>query len=126
TSARVAVRAETPELTGAPSWQAARGLSRIHGPLCVSSPASAGFSPTWTCDALLPVFVGGVGTLAGPIVGTIFYILVREQLAVTVVGGYHIIFGALFILVVLAMPGGIVGSGNGVSPASAAHGCTGG
>jgi branched-chain amino acid transport system permease protein len=78
----------------------------------VSYYADLAFSPTWTFDAVLPVYVGGVGTLAGPIVGTIFYILVREQLAVTLVGGYQIIFGALFILVVLAMPGGIVGSGS--------------
>jgi branched-chain amino acid transport system permease protein len=77
----------------------------------VSYYADLAFSPTWTFDAVLPVYVGGVGTLAGPIVGTIFYILVREQLAVTLVGGYQIIFGALFILVVLAMPGGIVGAG---------------
>jgi hypothetical protein len=49
-----------------------------------------------------------VGTLAGPVLGTIFYILVREQLAITLVGAYQIIFGALFIVVVLAMPGGLI------------------
>jgi branched-chain amino acid transport system permease protein len=77
----------------------------------VSYYAELAFSPVWTFDAVLPVYVGGVGTLAGPIVGTIFYILVREELAVSLVQAYQIIFGALFIVVVLAMPGGIVGSG---------------
>jgi branched-chain amino acid transport system permease protein len=77
----------------------------------VSYYAELAFEPIWTFDAVLPVYVGGVGTLAGPILGTIFYVLVREQLAVTLVGAYQIIFGALFIVVVLAMPGGIAGSG---------------
>lgn len=66
------------------------------------------FSPSWTFDAVLITFVGGVGTLLGPIVGAIFFVVVREQLAVTLVQFHQIIFGALFILVVLALPGGLV------------------
>jgi branched-chain amino acid transport system permease protein len=66
------------------------------------------FSPTWTFDAVLPVFIGGIGTLWGPVLGTALYILVREQLALTVAQAHQVIFGALFILVVLAFPGGLV------------------
>src|SRR5439155_23270471 len=43
------------------------------------------FSPQWTFDALLITFVGGVGTLAGPLVGAVFYVVVRELLAVSLV-----------------------------------------
>ena len=66
------------------------------------------FSPTWTFDALLIAFVGGVGTLVGPIVGAVFYVLLKEVLAQSLVELHLLVFGALFILVVLALPGGLV------------------
>ena len=66
------------------------------------------FSPLWTFDAVLITFVGGLGTLVGPIVGAVFFVLVREQLAVTLVQLHQIIFGILFIVVVLVLPGGLV------------------
>ena len=66
------------------------------------------FEPTWTFDSVLPVYVGGIGTLWGPVVGAALYILIREELAVSLVQVHQIIFGALFVLVVLAFPGGLV------------------
>ncbi|HET9224212.1 MAG TPA: branched-chain amino acid ABC transporter permease, partial [Roseiflexaceae bacterium] len=48
----------------------------------VSYYPEAVFSPVWTFDALLITFVGGLGTVGGPVIGAIFYTLVREQLAV--------------------------------------------
>jgi branched-chain amino acid transport system permease protein len=66
------------------------------------------FSPIWTFDALLVTFIGGVGSLAGPVLGATFYTLVREVLAVNLVQVHQVIFGALFIVVVLALPGGLV------------------
>ncbi len=66
------------------------------------------FTPAWTFDAVLPVFVGGIGTLWGPVLGTMLYILVREQLALSLAQAHQVIFGGLFILVVLAFPGGLV------------------
>ena len=66
------------------------------------------FSPQWTFDAVLITFVGGVGTLLGPLVGAAFYILVREVLAVSLVQVHQVLFGALFIAVVLLLPGGLV------------------
>ena len=74
----------------------------------VSYYPSAPFQPSWTFDALLITFVGGVGTLIGPLLGAVFYIVVRERLAVMIVNLHPIIFGLLFILVVLAFPGGLV------------------
>jgi branched-chain amino acid transport system permease protein len=69
------------------------------------------FSPQWTFDAVLITFVGGLGTLVGPLLGAVFYVVVREQLAVTLAQVHQVIFGALFILVVLALPGGLVDLG---------------
>ena len=66
------------------------------------------FSPHWTFDAVLITFIGGLGTLVGPLVGAVFYVLVREQLAITLVQLHQVIFGILFIAVVLALPGGLV------------------
>jgi branched-chain amino acid transport system permease protein len=74
----------------------------------VSYYPEAVFSPIWTFDALLISFVGGLGTVGGPVIGAIFYIVVREQLAVTLVSIHQILFGILFIIVVLAFPGGLV------------------
>jgi branched-chain amino acid transport system permease protein len=69
---------------------------------------SAPFSPLWTFDALLITFIGGLGTLAGPLIGAIFFIVVRERLAVNLVEIHQVIFGILFILIVLIFPGGLV------------------
>jgi branched-chain amino acid transport system permease protein len=66
------------------------------------------FSPVWTFDSVLAVFVGGIGTLWGPVAGAVLYVLVREQLALQVPQAHQVIFGALFVLVVLAFPGGLV------------------
>jgi branched-chain amino acid transport system permease protein len=66
------------------------------------------FGPHWTFDAVLITFIGGLGTAIGPVVGAIFYVLVREQLAVTLVNVHQVIFGILFIVVVLMLPGGLV------------------
>ena len=69
---------------------------------------SAPFGAHWTFDALLITFIGGLGTLIGPVIGAIFFIVVREQLAVNLVEIHQVIFGVLFILIVLIFPGGLV------------------
>ena len=66
------------------------------------------FSPTWTFDALLITFVGGVGTIAGPIIGAFFYAIFKELFVRTFPQLHVFIFGILFILVVLLLPGGLV------------------
>ena len=68
----------------------------------------AALSPTWTFDPLLITFVGGVGTLFGPVLGALFFVYVREQLALALGNLNIIIFGILFIVVVLALPGGLM------------------
>lgn len=66
------------------------------------------FSAVWTFDAVLATFIGGIGTVIGPIVGGAFFILLRERLATSLVEVHQIFFGILFILVVLTLPGGLV------------------
>jgi len=66
------------------------------------------FSPVWTFDAVLMSFIGGVGTVHGPVLGALFYVILREVLAVRWVEFHLIIFGVLFMLVVLFFPGGLI------------------
>jgi ABC-type branched-subunit amino acid transport system permease subunit len=54
------------------------------------------------------VYLGGVGTIIGPVIGAIFFVVVKEFLVLNL-GEYHLlVFGVLFILVVLFLPGGLV------------------
>lgn len=66
------------------------------------------FTPVWSLDMLTMVYIGGTGTIVGPIIGAIFFVVLKEFLVLNV-GEYHlIVFGVLFVLVVLFLPGGIV------------------
>ncbi|HSB72144.1 MAG TPA: branched-chain amino acid ABC transporter permease [Candidatus Methylomirabilis sp.] len=66
------------------------------------------FGPHWTFDALLMTFIGGVGTVHGPILGAALYVFLKEYLAVRWVDFHLLIFGVLFIVIVLLLPGGLV------------------
>jgi branched-chain amino acid transport system permease protein len=66
------------------------------------------FSPVWTFDAVLISFIGGVGTIHGPVLGALFYVILREVLAVRLIDLHLLVFGVLFILIVLFLPGGLV------------------
>jgi len=66
------------------------------------------FGPQWTFDALLMTFIGGVGTLQGPVFGAVLYVVLKEYLALHWVDIHLLIFGALFVAIVLLLPGGLV------------------
>lgn len=66
------------------------------------------FAPVWTFDAMMMAYIGGTGTIEGPIIGALFYVVVKELLALKLVEFHLTIFGILFILVVLFLPGGFV------------------
>ena len=67
------------------------------------------FDPTWTFDSVIIVYFGGIGTIMGPIIGSVVFVLLQQLFAVYLPGGFHlVVFGILFILVVLFLPGGIV------------------
>lgn len=67
------------------------------------------FHPIWTFDAVLIVFIGGIGAFMGPIIGAVFYVALREIFVLVLPAEIHIIlFGIVFILFVLFVPGGLV------------------
>ena len=70
---------------------------------------SAVFSPDWTFNALLSVVIGGAGTLFGPVIGSLFLVALSEIFANTLGRAHLIVFGFLFILVVLFLPRGLMG-----------------
>jgi branched-chain amino acid transport system permease protein len=88
------------------------GLAGLSGGLFayyhISYYPSHPFSPTWTFDALLMTFIGGVGTLHGPVLGAVLYVFLKEYLALRWVDFHLLIFGAVFIAIVLLLPGGLV------------------
>ncbi len=74
----------------------------------VSFYPSFAFSPLWTFDPLLITFLGGVGTVWGPVIGAAFFLLLREALALRLAEIHLLIFGLIFLAVVVALPGGFM------------------
>jgi len=67
------------------------------------------FEHLWTFDAVIIAFVGGVGTILGPVVGAVFFAFLKQFLSMYMPEGVHVaVFGVLFILVVLLLPGGLI------------------
>jgi branched-chain amino acid transport system permease protein len=69
----------------------------------------AGFSINdWTVVVIFMVVIGGIGTLEGPFIGMLVFIVLRELLADY--GAYYLILmGAIAIIVMLKAPSGIWG-----------------
>lgn len=70
---------------------------------------SSGFNISWTVAMVFIVIIGGVGTMSGPIVGAVIYVLLEEQLA-NYPGWSNIILGVIAILVIVFLPDGIMGT----------------
>ena len=65
----------------------------------------ASFSLNWTAAAIFIAVLGGIGTIEGPIVGTIIYFLLREMFSAY--GAWYFIgLGSLAIVAMVAAPGG--------------------
>jgi len=63
-------------------------------------------------QSFLPVLMalfGGMLNLAGPVVGAIVFSLLKEELSTTWPEMFQVIFGAILIISILFLPGGIVG-----------------
>lgn len=68
-----------------------------------------GFGNAWTVAAVFIVIIGGIGTMTGPVVGAIVYVLLNEYLA-SWPGWSMVILGAIAIAVIMGLPNGIVGT----------------
>jgi len=68
----------------------------------------AAFSITWTAYTIFIVVIGGIGTLEGPIVGTVVFFLLRELLA-DYGSWYMILLGTLAVLAMMRYPQGLWG-----------------
>ena len=72
------------------------------------SPDAAFSVNDWTAFVIFIVVIGGIGTIEGPIIGTIVFFLLREFLADF--GTLYLLFlGTLAIVVMLAAPKGLWG-----------------
>ncbi|MBM4442809.1 MAG: branched-chain amino acid ABC transporter permease [Candidatus Rokubacteria bacterium] len=60
-------------------------------------------------QGLMMVITGGIGTLVGPIVGAMVFILIQEILS-SYTEHWMIFTGAIFVLMVIFLPGGLVGT----------------
>jgi branched-chain amino acid transport system permease protein len=68
----------------------------------------AAFSVQWTAFMIFIVVIGGVGSTTGPIVGTLVFWVLRDQLADHGVW-YLIVLGAVAVAMAIAAPKGIYG-----------------
>lgn len=68
----------------------------------------AAFSIGWTASTIFIVVIGGLGTLEGPIVGTVVFFLLREALA-DYGAWYLILLGLLAVLAMMQWPQGLWG-----------------
>jgi branched-chain amino acid transport system permease protein len=59
---------------------------------------------------ILVTMLGGAGTLWGPAVGAVIYILMSEALRVTVGHGHLVFFGILIVAIIIFFPNGVVGT----------------
>ena len=60
-------------------------------------------------QGLMMVITGGIGTLVGPVIGAMVFILVQEILS-SYTEHWMIFTGAIFVLMVIFLPGGLVGT----------------
>ncbi len=68
----------------------------------------AAFSIGWTASIIFIVVIGGIGTIEGPIVGTILYFVLRETLSQY--GSWYLIgLGLIAVVVMVKWPRGIWG-----------------
>jgi branched-chain amino acid transport system permease protein len=73
---------------------------------------NAAFDVNWTAYVIFIVVIGGIGTIEGPIVGTLIFFLLRETLS-SFGAWYLIALGLIAVIVMLHFPRGIWGAVSG-------------
>jgi branched-chain amino acid transport system permease protein len=59
-------------------------------------------------EFIISVMIGGLGTLVGPIIGGVFFTLLRDKVS-SYVDWYFIVIGVVLIVIVLFLPKGLLG-----------------
>ena len=64
----------------------------------------------WTVsgELIIMIMIGGLGTLTGPILGGVFFVVLQEKVS-SYVSWYFIVIGLVLIFIVLFMPKGLLG-----------------
>jgi branched-chain amino acid transport system permease protein len=68
----------------------------------------APFELSWSFLPTLTTFIGGLGTIAGPILGAACFLGLSELFAISLGEVHMVVFAFTFILVVLFVPGGLM------------------
>ena len=58
---------------------------------------------------VLTCIIGGIGTVAGPVIGAVVVVLLSEALRASLSSAHLLVYGVLVIIVILTMPDGFVG-----------------
>jgi branched-chain amino acid transport system permease protein len=58
---------------------------------------------------LMMVITGGIGTLVGPVIGAMVFMLIEDVLS-SYTEHWMLFTGAIFVLMVIFLPGGLVGA----------------
>jgi branched-chain amino acid transport system permease protein len=69
---------------------------------------NAAFGVQWTAYMIFIVVIGGIGTIEGPIIGTILFTVIRENLANFGEWSF-ILLGAIAVVMMLIAPQGVWG-----------------
>jgi branched-chain amino acid transport system permease protein len=69
------------------------------------------FDFQWTIGSIVSVTIGGWGTLTGPILGSMIFVLLRELFGRTFPTAYLVVTGIIFVVVIVFLPDGLVSSG---------------
>jgi branched-chain amino acid transport system permease protein len=69
------------------------------------------FTMDWTIGAIVSVTIGGWGTLTGPVLGSMIFVVLREILGRTLPTAYLIVTGIIFVIVIVFLPDGLVSLG---------------
>jgi len=67
------------------------------------------FNLDYSFDPVLITFIGGPGTVVGPVIGSVCFVLLKELFAISLGQMNVLIFGIVFILTILFLPEGLVG-----------------
>jgi branched-chain amino acid transport system permease protein len=67
------------------------------------------FDLGWSFDPVLITFIGGPGTVIGPVVGSVCFVLLKEFFAISLGQMNVLSFGIVFILIILFLPEGLIG-----------------